>query len=247
MIELLDQVRVIEDLTAYNQLLETLNNLKQPFVLSFLNQHGFNLAWSNNDLRIALLKSDCILRDGVGLELALRALDRKSGLNCNGTDMIPRILQGMSGRTAAIFGTKDPWLSGACDYIQAEGIQVVSKLNGFENWSVYLSAIVSSRPEIIILGMGMPQQEELSVALAQNCDHACLIINGGAILDFMGSRFARAPKWIRRMRLEWLFRLINEPARLFGRYASGGVMFLARVSKLILHIRTSSISNRPSD
>jgi exopolysaccharide biosynthesis WecB/TagA/CpsF family protein len=228
----LSNVAVIEDADHYERRLDVLCKPQQPYVLSFINQHGFNMAHTNEALRDALRKSDCLLRDGVGLEVAFQVLGLRSGVNCNGTDLIPKILSRMKGQTAAIFGTNDPWLTTACDEIKAMGVHVVSKLDGFKEDEEYVTAIRDSRPDLVILGMGMPRQEVISMKIAQNCEHACLIVNGGAIIDFIGNRFVRAPEWVRGARLEWLFRLLLEPKRLFRRYVTGGALFVFRVIKL---------------
>ena len=56
----------------------------------------------------------------------------------------------------------------------------------------------------------------------------CLIVCGGAILDFLGGKVSRAPLWLRRLGGEWIFRLMREPKRLFMRYVVGNPLFLLR-------------------
>jgi hypothetical protein len=58
--------------------------------------------------------------------------------------------------------------------------------------------------------------------------YPCLIVCGGAIIDFMGGKTARAPQWMRKTGIEWVFRLLLEPRRLFQRYVVGNPVFLAR-------------------
>jgi len=60
----------------------------------------------------------------------------------------------------------------------------------------------------------------------------CLIVCGGAIIDFLGGKMPRAPRWMRRAGLEWAFRLGLEPRRLFRRYVIGNPVFLARTLSL---------------
>ena len=60
----------------------------------------------------------------------------------------------------------------------------------------------------------------------------CLIICGGAIIDFLGGKIPRAPRWMRRTGLEWAFRLALEPRRLFRRYVIGNPVFIARTLSL---------------
>src|SRR5690606_40821841 len=80
---------------------------------------------------------------------------------------------------------------------------------------------VEGRFPIIVLAMGMPKQEQVAVQLRDALNTPALLICGGAILDFAAERFPRAPLWMRRFGLEWLFRLLLEPRRLFKRYALG--------------------------
>lgn len=56
----------------------------------------------------------------------------------------------------------------------------------------------------------------------------CLIVCGGAILDFLGGKVTRAPRWMRRAGLEWAYRLAREPRRLWQRYLRGNPLFLRR-------------------
>jgi UDP-N-acetyl-D-mannosaminuronic acid transferase (WecB/TagA/CpsF family) len=57
------------------------------------------------------------------------------------------------------------------------------------------------------------------------------LICGGAILDFKARRFTRAPRFLRLIRAEWLYRLLLEPRRLFNRYVIGIPAFLLAVAK----------------
>jgi exopolysaccharide biosynthesis WecB/TagA/CpsF family protein len=75
--------------------------------------------------------------------------------------------------------------------------------------------------------MGMPKQEAVAARLAAS-GVPCLIVCGGAILDFLGGKVHRAPRWMRRLGCEWVFRLMSEPKRLFTRYVLGNPMFLLR-------------------
>jgi exopolysaccharide biosynthesis WecB/TagA/CpsF family protein len=70
--------------------------------------------------------------------------------------------------------------------------------------------------------------------LRAQLDYPCLIVCGGAIIDFLGGKIARAPVWMRRLGLEWVYRLVQEPGRLFRRYVLGNPLFLARALRLRL-------------
>jgi exopolysaccharide biosynthesis WecB/TagA/CpsF family protein len=63
-------------------------------------------------------------------------------------------------------------------------------------------------------------------------DRPCTIAAGGAILDFWAGRFPRAPLWMRRAGIEWVFRLLREPRRLWRRYVLGNPLLLWRALRL---------------
>jgi N-acetylglucosaminyldiphosphoundecaprenol N-acetyl-beta-D-mannosaminyltransferase len=102
----------------------------------------------------------------------------------------------------------------------------------FEPVGAYVSAMLDARPDLIVLGMGMPKQEAVAVALRDQLAHPCVIVCGGAILDFLSGRVVRAPQWMRASGLEWVHRLVHEPRRLFARYVVGNPKFLARAMSL---------------
>lgn len=208
--------------------LNELPKTQKPQIVSFVNAHAVNLMVKDEGLFQALTESDVLLRDGSGMKVLMNWLGYTPGTNLNGTDLIPRILEKFEGRTVAIYGTQEPWLSKACDVIEAKGGKVVSRLDGFQHEEDYSSLMQSSKPDLVVLAMGMPKQEKISMLLRSAASQPVTIINGGAIIDFLAERVNRAPKLWRKAGMEWLYRLIQEPKRLFGRYVVGNVVFLTR-------------------
>ncbi|MGA8046776.1 MAG: WecB/TagA/CpsF family glycosyltransferase, partial [Dermatophilaceae bacterium] len=84
-----------------------------PVVVSFINAHGANLAWSDPAFRDAMLASDVLLRDGVGMSMLMRMLHQDPGLNLNGTDLIPEILRTNAHRRIALAGTTSTYVETA--------------------------------------------------------------------------------------------------------------------------------------
>jgi len=82
------------------------------------------------------------------------------------------------------------------------------------------------------MAMGMPKQEEVSVRLREALAHPVLIVNGGAILDYIGGKVPRAPRLMRQVGMEWLFRLAVEPRRLFSRYVLGIPIYFSHVAEV---------------
>ncbi|MCU4181149.1 WecB/TagA/CpsF family glycosyltransferase [Bosea sp. BH3] len=227
LLSLLETITIIPDGSDIEALIESSGESKQARVLSFVNQHAFNLAWTDKAFSEELRRADYLLRDGVGLEILLSLIGIQPGKNCNGTDIIPHLLEQRKGKSIALFGTREPWTSAAAAKIEEMGLKVCATLNGFEEEQRYIDLAKDAKPDIILLAMGMPRQEQLAGRLRESLECG-LIINGGAILDFLAERFPRAPRWVQSSRLEWLFRLALEPRRLARRYLSGGAVFAFR-------------------
>ncbi len=231
-IELLDRIRIIEDEAAEEALLDELARPERPFILSFVNAHAMNLGWNQPGMLEGLFRSDMLLRDGIGVKLGLKAFQRPFGLNMNGTDFIPRIASRFQGRKAALFGTRAPWLDSARRKLEEMGLTIVACQEGFDPPETYVKLAAETKPDLILMAMGMPKQEEVSVKLREALAHPVLIVNGGAILDYMGGKVPRAPAVMRQVGMEWLFRLAVEPKRLFRRYVLGIPVFFTHVAEV---------------
>ena len=231
-VHILKSIRPVNDAGVEMALINELTHPSQPTVLSFVNAHAINLAWNNVGLREAFLGSDVVLRDGIGVEIVLPWFQMPAGINMCGTDLIPKLISAFNGRPLAIFGTKSPWLENAKKVIEDGGGVITSMTDGFQDTDHYLELAAAHRPDIIVLAMGMPKQELLSIKLKNRLDYPVLIVNGGAVIDFMGGKVSRAPNLVRRVKLEWLYRLMLEPKRLFERYIIGNPLFLARCARI---------------
>jgi exopolysaccharide biosynthesis WecB/TagA/CpsF family protein len=227
-------LRIIAREPQCEALIEECLALPRSTVLSFLNAHALNVSWISQSARNAFQQSDVLLLDGSGMALLMRFLGTSPGMNMNGTDLIPRILAKAGGRKVAIYGTTEPYLGRAAAALRGAGVDVIGTLDGFREIDAYEDDVRLRRPDIVILAMGMPKQEICSVRLREAAVWPCLIINGGAIADFLGGKVERAPKMLRSLGMEWTFRLAQEPRRLFYRYVVGGFLFAARGTALVL-------------
>ena len=231
---LVDKIERVPGENEEQQLLARLSQPKKPFVLAFANAHAMNCVVSSAPFFDALYAADMVLRDGSGMAGLFKLLGLAPGRNLNGTDLIPRLLRKFDGRSIALFGTQDPFLQQAVQVVEAElaaGSKCVSA-HGFLDINAYATLAARHRPALIVLGMGMPRQEEVAAALRGALSYPCLIVCGGAIIDFLGGKTARSPLWMRTAGLEWMFRLALEPRRLFQRYVIGNPVFLSRALRL---------------
>jgi exopolysaccharide biosynthesis WecB/TagA/CpsF family protein len=88
--------------------------------------------------------------------------------------------------------------------------------------------MAAARPDIVFVGLGFPKQERVIAALAPGLPGAWFI-GCGAAIPFAAGALPRAPRWMQRAGLEWAFRLLSEPRRLFRRYLIDDLPFAVRL------------------
>lgn len=163
-----------------------------------------------------------IANDGVALNLAARLLTGTPfAANLNGTDFTPYLV-----RTSPIFrrvfllGGQSGVAAGAAATLAASGVEVVGHADGYGDMSdeaALLARINGARPDVLLLALGNPRQEQWLLAHRDVLD-VKLLVGVGALLDFLSGRVPRAPRWVQQLRCEWLYRLLGEPRRLLRRY-----------------------------
>lgn len=224
------KITLIEGMGSTNRFVEELSSPQTPCVLAFVNAHAMNLVASSEAFATNLLQADVLVRDGTGMAKLFKMLNVAAGENLNGTDLIPRLIRSFNGKKIALLGTQEPFLSSARVKILQELAQdsEIHIKDGFQPISDYVSFCNQIAPDMVVLGMGMPKQEAAARVLREQLSYPCLIVCGGAIIDFLGGKVSRAPAWVRKSGLEWVYRLLLEPRRLFKRYVIGNPLFLIR-------------------
>lgn len=199
-------------------------------VICFLNAHCFNVAQENYNYKNALLKSDFILNDGIGVKKAGELIGVHFEQNMCGTDLIPFLIEKMKNRKMFLLGAKQVVIETAASKLIDQGVNVVGYQNGYcSNDKMTVDKINLTDAEIVIVGMGVPYQELWINEHKKEMPNVLLFVAGGAIFDFISQITPRAPRWVRAVHAEWLFRLLLEPRRLFGRYVIGNAKFIYRV------------------
>jgi alpha-1,3-mannosyltransferase len=215
---------------------------RTPTRVAFLNANLSLLAVDRSDLREAL-DGFVVFNDGIGIAIANRILNGSTfAANLNGTDLVPHFLS-RARRSLRIFllGAKPETLQKAARTIEGRWPRhvVVGQVNGYFKASqetLIQQAIAAARPDIVLVAMGNPNQE---LWISRNIPHCAPCALGvGALFDFLTGEARRAPRWMRAVRFEWLFRLACEPRRLWRRYLIGNAAFLAYVFALWVAQRT---------
>lgn len=207
---------------------------QQPMKVAFLNANLFNFTRSD-PVVLDILKEFTVLNDGVGLNLASMILKGTSfPANMNGTDLIPVVLSRTTHRLRIfLMGSKPSSVQRASEVIAAMWPQhkVVGCQDGYyepgEEEEI-VERIKSSNPDLVLVGLGNPRQE---LWIAKHVPYACpRAFAVGGLFDFVSGEVPRAPAVLRALSLEWLFRLLYEPLRLWRRYLLGIPVFIARVT-----------------
>jgi len=200
----------------------------------FLNAHCVNVMAGDPAYRRALAGADMVLPDGAGLELAARLKGQRFAENLNGTDFIPKLARAAaaSGQSVFLFGARPGTAEAAAEALGrlAPGLRIAGTLDGYAGASDpkrAIDTINASGADILLVALGVPAQDTW---IAEHFDRLAprLCLGVGACFDFLAGNVSRAPLWMRKARMEWVWRLKEEPRRMAGRYLVGNPLFIAR-------------------
>jgi N-acetylglucosaminyldiphosphoundecaprenol N-acetyl-beta-D-mannosaminyltransferase len=209
-----------------------LENTKETFV--YVNAHGVNLSQKYDWFKKFYNRSKIVYADGQGIRLASLLLGLKVPPHVNLTRWVWDLLPYCEKKNYSIFllGAKEKNIIKAVNLIRKEcpAINISGYSHGyFEKQGKETEEVVEKinklKPNILIVAMGMPIQEKW-ILDNFNRLHVNAIFNAGSCLDFLAGAKKVCPKWLSNIGLEWLFRLVHEPRRLFVRYIIGNPKFL---------------------
>lgn len=205
--------------------------------VSFFNAHCANTRAASRAYAAALTRSDYVLPDGIGIELAAKMTGQRLVANLNGTDLVPQMLRAAASRGLSVFllGGKPGVANAAAQRLCMDipGLRIVGTRDGFEEAERTVDVIAdinASGADIVLVAMGVPRQE-LWIDGHRDLIASRLVMGVGALFDFLAGEVRRAPKFVRSCRMEWGWRLAMEPRRMARRYLVGNVTFLARSAR----------------
>jgi exopolysaccharide biosynthesis WecB/TagA/CpsF family protein len=219
--------------TADHEVAELLAAVKRPTptCVAFANTHLLYHALRDAGLA-HILKSFVLLNDGIGLTLLARiAADRTFPENLNGTDFTPALLRAAPAGARVYLAGGEPGVAQATAARIASSypnIEICGQCDGYAGASAGLNDLERLKPDLVLVAMGNPAQERWISTAAQQTGRG-VFVAVGALFDFLTSRHARAPVVVRRLRLEWLYRLLQEPQRMWRRY-SVEILFVLRAA-----------------
>lgn len=190
----------------------------------------------NQGLRAAYLDADMVLADGFPVILASKLLGRRLPERVAGSDLVPALFAAADPERPLrtfLLGAAPGVADRAATRIEATwpGVEIVDTYSppfGFEHDEVeqerILARVRAARCDILVIGLGAPKQE-IWVHEHRAKIKAPVALCVGATIDFLAGEKTRAPRWLRRIHMEWLYRLLGEPRRLAWRYARDAWVF----------------------
>lgn len=202
-------------------------------IFAFCNMHTFNLAARDPAYAQALAQA-VVFNDGIGMDIAGKLLfGRGFPANLNGTDLTPQVLAALPADTGVFLLGSAPGVAeqaGDAFTRRYPQLHIAGVQHGFfsdDEGAAIAARVRATGAGLVLVGMGNPAQELWAARHGQASGAVMMCI--GAFLDFSAGKFTRAPRLVRALRLEWVYRLLLEPRRMFGRYIGGAVPFLATV------------------
>ena len=167
-------------------------------------------AQKDEEFRKILNKADLCLCEGRGLYFALKFLGMPIKEEVNGVELIYN--------TCGQFPNKIFLLGGKKEVIEKVkeklGGNVVGAEHGYQDLDEVIEKINKAKPEILLINLGSPKQEKWIYENLKKMPSVKVATGVGGAFDFISGRIKRAPKFIQRIGLEWLWRLILQPWRI---------------------------------
>lgn len=206
-------------------------------MVCFVNPSCLNTAVEDADYLAVLQDADLVLADGIGVRMAARLRGIALRDNVNGTDLFPRLCRRARRLDLPLFllGARDGVAREAAQEMirQVPGLRIAGTHHGYIADDPALEAgviaeINASGARMLLVGMGAPHQERW-LARHRHRLKVPVVIGVGGLFDFYSGRIPRAPLWVREIGMEWVWRLAQEPRRMWRRYVIGNPLFLWRV------------------
>ncbi len=213
-------------------------------LINTINAHSFNVAQEDDLFAEALAKGDYLIPDGASIIKACEVLRAKSQPKerIAGWDLFSFEMQRLDDKSkmedgermkVMFMGSSEKVLNliqekAAKDY---PNLEVVSysppykpEFSDDDNVAI-VKAINDANPDLLWIGMTAPKQEKWTYSHWKELNIHCHVGTIGAVFDFYAGTAQRAPRWWQEHSLEWLYRLVKEPKRMWRRYVLGNPLF----------------------
>ena len=188
-------------------------------------------------------KSDILFADGMSLILASKLLGTPLPERIGATDLFENLLSLSVEKGYGVFflGTTDEILEKSIDHYRStyKGLKISGFHNGY--WQPHeedsiVEKINACSPDLLFLGISSPKKEEFIEQNKHKLMSVSFSLGVGGAFDIHAGEHDRAPAWMQKLFLEWFYRLLQEPKRLFWRYTVNNTKFLYLLSKGLLKV-----------
>lgn len=213
----------------------------QPLHLMGVNADKINMLRKNMRLKKIINTCDVINADGVSVVWASRFLGLPLKERVAGIDLMEQLVCRAEKKEYTVF------FLGAKQRVVEKTVEVMKdkypnlKIAGFRNgyftkndWDSVAEQIKDSKAQLVFVGITSPLKEYL-VDYLQKAGINCVFMGVGGSFDVISGDIPRAPRWVQNIGMEWMFRVIQEPRRLWKRYLTGNIIFIASVIREKLH------------
>lgn len=207
-------------------------------LINTINAHSYNTAQKDELFAEALMKGDVLIPDGASIVKACRWIKAKSQPRerIAGWDLFAFEMDRLNRKGGRCFfmGSSEKVLNliKLRAKVEYPNIEVITysppykpEFNEEDNKAI-IDAINQADPDLLWIGMTAPKQEKWTYTHWKELNIHCHVGTIGAVFDFFAGTVERAPIWWQEHSLEWLYRLLKEPKRMWRRYIIGNVLFV---------------------
>ncbi len=210
---------------------------KEPLHLMGVNADKINELNENERLKQIVNSCGIINADGQSVISACKYLKMPLPERVAGIDLMMDLveLSEKKGYSIYLLGAKQEIVIQTAEVLKKKYSNLIIKgvRNGYFNeaeWFQVSEEIKALEPDFVFVGITSPKKEYL-IEYLQNEGNRSVFMGVGGSFDVISGTIPRAPKWMQKIGLEWLFRVLQEPKRLFRRYFKGNIIFICAVIK----------------
>ena len=214
---------------------------KRKILINTINAHSYNTALKDPLFAEALQKGDILIPDGASIIMACKWLNAKSqpkeriagwDLFCIEMQKLNKIggkcfFMGSSEKVLELIKEKAKTIYPNI-LIETYSPPYKSEFSDEDNQAI-IHIINQAKPDLLWIGMTAPKQEKWTYSHWNELNIHCHVGTIGAVFDFFAGTMQRAPVWWQEHSLEWLYRLLKEPKRMWRRYIIGNTLFIYNI------------------
>lgn len=233
----LKDLRLVENCKALSSLPDG------KILINTINAHSYNTAQKDDLFAEALKNGDYLIPDGASIVKACRWIKAKSrpAERIAGWDLFKFEMEKLNakGGTCFFMGSSEKVLALVREQAAKVYPNILVKTYSppykpefsEEDNAFIIKAINEVDPDLLWIGMTAPKQEKWTYTHWNELNIHCHCGTIGAVFDFFAGTVRRAPQWWQEHSLEWLYRLLKEPRRMWRRYIIGNTLFLWNIQK----------------